>query len=333
VEGRLIVMTQPRAQVREFPPPLAAGATLPVTRYRFSFRMDDDLRLPEYSGSLLRGNFGAALRRTACMTGLPVCPGCPLYRTCPYPAIFATPVPETHALQRFSQVPNPYVIEPPLLGTRHVPAGEKLSFGIVLVGRALDQLPLIVYALQRAFSSGIGRQRARGSLVNIALDGADGAESVWDAERSSIGTHEQQLSVPLLPDIDAVILNIVTPLRLQNQGHRVPLDGLQPRTLFAALLRRTSLLFELHAALPGLAGDARRLVAAAANLADERRLQWKDWTRFSSRQDQEMTLGGVIGEWTLSGDLGELLPWFWLGQWLHVGKNATMGMGMYSLTW
>jgi len=62
-------------------------------------------------------------------------------------------------------------------------------------------------------------------------------------------------------------------------------------------------------------------------------LQWKDWTRFSSRQDQEMTLGGVIGEWTLSGDLEELLPWFWLGQWLHVGKNATMGMGKYSLTW
>ncbi len=267
------------------------------------------------------------------MTGLPVCSGCPLYRTCPYPAIFETPTPETHALQRFSQVPNPYVVEPPPLGTRHVPAGEIFSLAMVLVGRALDQLPLIAYALQRAFSSGIGRLRARGSLVDIALEGPDGAESVWDAESSSIGTHEQKLSVPFLPDINAVTLNIVTPLRLQNQGHRVPLDRLHPRTLFAALLRRTSLLFELHAALPGLAGDARRLAAAAAGLVDERRLQWKDWTRFSSRQDQEMTLGGVIGEWTLSGDLGDLLPWFWLGQWLHVGKNATMGMGRYSLAW
>jgi hypothetical protein len=46
-----------------------------------------------------------------------------------------------------------------------------------------------------------------------------------------------------------------------------------------------------------------------------------------------MTLGGVIGEWKLSGDLDELLPWFWLGQWLHVGKETTMGMGMYSLEW
>jgi len=230
-------------------------------------------------------------------------------------------------------VPNPYVVEPPLLGTRYVPAGEILSFGMVLVGRALDQLPLIVYALQRAFSLGIGRLRARGSLVDVALEGPDGAESVWNAENSSIRTHERKLPVPFLPDIDAVTLKIVTPLRLQNQGHRVPFDRLKPRTLFAALLRRTSLLFELHAALPGLARDARRLTAAAANLAGERRLQWKDWTRFSSRQDQEMTLGGVIGEWTLSGNLAELLPWFWLGQWLHVGKNSTMGMGRYWLAW
>jgi hypothetical protein len=327
------VVTAPSAPLSAPAIPLRAGAVLPVARYRFSFRMRDELRLPDYSGSLLRGNFGAALRRTACMTGARECAPCPLYRTCPYPAIFETPAPVTHFLQRFSQVPNPYVIEPPPLGTRYVPADEIFSFAMVLVGRGLDQLPLIVYALERAFSSGIGRLRARGSLVDIALEGPEGTESVWNVESSTIGTHEQKLSIPFLPDTDAVTFKIYTPLRLQNQGHRVPLDRLRPRTLFAALLRRTALLFELHAALPGLAGDARRLTAAAASLVDERRLQWKDWTRFSSRQDQEMTLGGVIGEWTLSGDLSELLPWFWVGQWLHVGKNATMGMGRYSLKW
>jgi len=313
--------------------PLRPGAVLPVARYRFSFRMEDDLRLPEYSGSLLRGQFGAALRRTACMTGAPTCAGCPLYRTCPYPAIFETPAPEMHALQRFSQVPNPYVIEPPPLGTRYVAAGDILSFDIVLVGRALDQLPLIAYALQRAFGHGIGRLRARGRVEDIAVEGAGEPESLWDAERSRIGGHEQILSVPSLPEVGSVTLKIVTPLRLQNQGHRIPKVELRPRTLFTALLRRASLLFELHAALPGLAVDAPRLAAAAERLVDGRRLEWKDWTRFSSRQEREMTLGGVIGEWTLSGDLGELLPWFWLGQWLHVGKNATMGMGRYSLAW
>ncbi len=106
---------------------LHPGAQLPVARYRFSLRMEDELRLPEYAGSLLRGQFGAALRRTACITRAPACPGCPLHRTCPYPAIFETPAPDSHALQRFSRVPNPYVIEPPPLGLRRVGAGEALS--------------------------------------------------------------------------------------------------------------------------------------------------------------------------------------------------------------
>jgi CRISPR/Cas system endoribonuclease Cas6 (RAMP superfamily) len=58
------------------------------------------------------------------------------------------------------------------------------------------------------------------------------------------------------------------------------------------------------------------------------------WTRYSSRQQQEMTLGGVLGRWTLHGDedtLSQIQPWLWLGQWLHVGKNATMGLGGYKL--
>jgi hypothetical protein len=142
--------------------------------------------------------------------------------------------------------------------------------------------------------------------------------------------------VPSFDDVDAVTLKIATPLRLQNQGHPVPPDGLRPRALVTALLRRASLLFELHGGLPPLgAAAASQFAAAAERLADERRLQWKDWTRFSSRQEREMTLGGVIGEWRLMGgspgDLAALLPWLWLGQWLHVGKNATMGMGMYAL--
>ena len=44
-----------------------------------------------------------------------------------------------------------------------------------------------------------------------------------------------------------------------------------------------------------------------------------------------MTLGGALGSWTLSGELEPLLPWLQLGQWLHIGKNATMGLGQYRL--
>jgi len=45
-----------------------------------------------------------------------------------------------------------------------------------------------------------------------------------------------------------------------------------------------------------------------------------------------MALGDVVGEWSLCGELGPFLPFLHLGQWLHVGKNATFGLGRYALS-
>jgi hypothetical protein len=79
---------------------------------------------------------------------------------------------------------------------------------------------------------------------------------------------------------------------------------------------------------------AKHATQLADTLTDTQKLHWFDWVRYSSRQQQEMTLGGVLGRWALHGPsdtLAQLWPWLWLGQWLHVGKNATMGMGGYTL--
>jgi hypothetical protein len=38
------------------------------------------------------------------------------------------------------------VIEPPPLGSRDYRPGETLEFSMVLIGRAIEQLPLVIYA-------------------------------------------------------------------------------------------------------------------------------------------------------------------------------------------
>jgi len=308
---------------------------LPLARYRFTFRMAAPLRLPDYAGSLLRGQFGAALRRVSCMTGEKTCDACPLRTTCPYPAIFEAPAPATHAMQHFSHVPNPYVIEPPPFGTRFIDAGGTLQFAIVLVGRAVAQLPLISFALQRAVEGGLGKERATGSLDSIEWQAGDDESSfvsVWQAGEAAIAPHEALLgrTAPATAT-SSIRLRLHTPLRLQQQGHPVRPQALTPRKLVADLLRRITLLAEFHADRPGLVTDAPALVRHAETLDHQPALRWQDWSRYSSRQQQEMTLGGAMGEWTLHGDVAPLLPWLRLGQWLHVGKNATMGMGHYAL--
>ena len=133
----------------------------PIARYRFEFVVETPLRLPFYAGSTLRGAFGRALRKIACMTKRKDCKSCPLYRECAYTNIFETPAPQTHELQKFSQVPNAYVIEPPAWGARIYEPGELLNFKMVLFGDALARLALVIYAMQTAFARDVGHGTAR----------------------------------------------------------------------------------------------------------------------------------------------------------------------------
>jgi len=301
----------------------------PAARYRFDWRVETPIRLPEYAGSTLRGAFGNALRRTACMTRQKDCKPCPLYRSCPFPAVFAPAPPAEHSLQAFSQIPAPFVVEPPAWGERDYAPGDTLGFHLVLIGRALSQLPLVVHAWQRALKHGIGAGDGSASLLRVSLVGEAAEQTVYDAAEGQIRPHSPGIEPPP-GEAERVHLRIETPLRLQHNGRPIRPQAITGRDLLVTLMRRVALVSEFHAA-QRLDLDYRALAEAAARVRSETALAWQDWTRYSSRQKQEMTLGGVVGEWTLRGELAPFLPMLYLGQWLHVGKNASFGLGRYHL--
>jgi hypothetical protein len=309
-------------------------ATLPLARYRLDFTVETPLHLPAYAGSTLRGALGGALRAASCMTKQKTCDHCPLLATCPYAQVFETrpPAGEAHALQKFSQLPHPYVIEPPQWGERDHAPGETLSFHLVLTGRALDQLALIVWAFVRAFQRGVGRGDGTARLVRVTHVGA--TESlVLDGVTQAIAEHDTRAPPMTAMTADRLTLVFDTPLRLQTEGRRATAEEFTPRRLLMALVRRIALLHEFHGPGP-LALDFSGLARQANALGDEKDVRWRDWTRYSSRQRQKIELGGVVGRWTLHGDpenLRPFLPFLHLGQWLHVGKEATFGMGGYHL--
>lgn len=63
-----------------------APQSFPAARYRFGWRITRALRLPDYAGSMLRGAFGHALRKVACLTKQKACDGRPLLGACAYSA-------------------------------------------------------------------------------------------------------------------------------------------------------------------------------------------------------------------------------------------------------
>lgn len=127
-------------------------------------------------------------------------------------------------------------------------------------------------------------------------------------------------------------LRLLTPLRLTHEERLVSQDRLRFHLLFSSLLRRISLLTAFHTDDPletdfaGLTQAARAVELAGA------RLRWHDWTRYSSRQDKLVQMGGLVGEIELNGaGLEPFWPYLWLGQWTHTGKGAVMGLGRYRI--
>ena len=62
--------------------------TIKFTRYRFTLEMEQEVKLPQYHGSMLRGAFGNSLKNTVCIKKRGNCEECLLNTKCAYKYIF-----------------------------------------------------------------------------------------------------------------------------------------------------------------------------------------------------------------------------------------------------
>ena len=72
------------------------------------------------------------------------------------------------------------------------------------------------------------------------------------------------------------------------------------------------------------------VVNAAKEIRLSTQLQRATVPRYSNRQQQAMNLEGLMGTVTLHGELGDFAPLL-QGEYIHVGKSATFGLGRYSI--
>lgn len=303
----------------------------PIARYRFVMRVTEALHLPEYGGSTIRGAFGHALRKTACMTKLKTCPGCPLQKSCPYAVMFESLPPQNHVLQNFSQIPHPYIFEAPLGGEKTYFAGEKLSFDLVLIGQSRSLLALVIYAVQRCFSFHVGHGKAE--LEQVLFESDKAWQPIYLPENKRIVDHDPVLTIeknnPLFQG-KTFTLNFNTSLRIQKNGKLLDNDSISSQALLMALVRRISLLMEFFDEKIDFPFNELSLLALLPKLQSDAR--WSHWIRFSSRQKQKMILSGIQGSLTLTNLPPVFIPLLFVGSYTHIGKSASFGLGGYTLS-
>lgn len=137
--------------------------SIPFLRLRFALSAQQEAYLPAYKGSLLRGAFGHALRRTVCVMGpQQPCPTCMLRKQCAYPRIFETIIEPEEKVPRFLRGlptgPQPYVFEP-FDEQRLYRVGDPLQFDFILLGQAIELHPFAIFAVSQMAEQGLGFKR------------------------------------------------------------------------------------------------------------------------------------------------------------------------------
>ncbi len=314
-----------------------------LARYEFKITPEEELELPSFKGSTLRGGFGSIFRKISCTARKDIpCKKCILKEKCPYSYVFETsPAPDSLFLKNLEDIPRPFIIEPPLDSRTLIKKNENLIFNLVLIGQAINYFPYFVVAFKELGKKGIGRGRRRFILKEIRavslLDEKN--EIVYDSSNDMIRNIQFIFSWADVISISrkrfaatgtkTAAINFLTPTRVKYRDEFVSLPEFH--VIFRSLLRRIANLAYFHCG-ECLGLDFNHLIGNSEKIKIERiNVHWVDWERYSFAQDSKMKMGGFVGEVKYRGDLESYLPFLLLGEHIHIGKGATFGMGWYRL--
>lgn len=307
-------------------------------KFRFTIQATEEMVLPLYKGAVFRGGFGYTFKKVVCFQrGKKECSECILHNKCVYSYIFETAPPEdTKVLKLYKTVPHPFVIEPPLSDDRVTKKDERISFNLILIGKAVDYLPYFIFTFTELGKQGIGKNRSKFTLEKVeSLDINSESKIIYEYDNEMLQNNYSLLEASHLnhtenkKDSSHVELKFLTPFRVRFDGKIT--DNIEFHVLFRNLLRRVSSLSYFHCGKE-LECDFKSYIEEAKKIKTvSNDLQWFDWERYSTRQKQRMNLGGVLGTTKFGGNLEPFLQFLRLGEHIHVGKGTSFGLGRYKI--
>ncbi len=297
----------------------------------------DHIKLPPYQGSTLRGSFGYALKRAVCAVKNRECHECMLESKCVYSYAFETPPPSNaEVLRLYPYVPHPFIINPMTNGEGTHEPGNRICFGMTLVGRAIELLPYFTFGFIQMGKAGIGKGKGRFDVkqVDVLEAGGEKVETVYKDETltspKNILDFKQAEEMAGKYRTDRITVVFKTPLRVKYKGHLH--DKLEFHIIIRNLLRRLSNLLYFHCGQKIELPFREIIKRAEAVETIDSQTSWFDSNRYSTRQKKYLKLGGVAGQATYSGNLAEFIPMLVLGTWVNIGKGTSFGLGSYILS-
>lgn len=272
---------------------------------------------------VLRSVLGKELRSMSCIAHQSKCPECMYNKTCAYAFLF-----ETILEQNNEVVPGRDRASHPYAFTQGKQVAGKTmqeyDFTITLFGKAIDYLPYIYAAFERAGKCGLFKERIPFTVQKVLV-----------GEKNILVSHEQ-INTDIASCIfeynmsdssfkkGEILIELKSPLRFKVGGKYF--SDFSARDFMGCLFRRMSTLSSLYGSSE-LNGMYRYTANEQLQLTDKN-LQWCENRHYSVRQKDAMELGGVTGTFKLAGTFTQsdikLLEFAHIA---NAGKNTNFGLG------
>ena len=310
-------------------------------RYRFTYTVQEPLKMPQHKGNVFRGRFGYILRHITCIGTTTECKErCQFPERCVYSKCFETPVPDESPILRGQPfAPHPFILEPPRTGKLAYAPGETFFCNLTLIGDAINLLPCMVFTFDQIGKRRIGLRDKRGQcqlnkVESLPAQSSLSSQTIYTAETEMLTDEGLILGlddvIPAAPHAtDALELEFITPTSIKVNGKWT--SELTFENLIRNLLRRIRFLSYFHCG-EDLDVDAPALIKAASAVTHHLRLNWLRKDRYSYRAEKSVPMGGFVGKVRFIGELESFLPFIYLGEYLHIGHHTAFGFGQYRLT-
>jgi hypothetical protein len=265
--------------------------------------------------------FSDACRLQCCPRPDSKCVSCSGKDSCAWNLVFGQHLtPDPSALKRYQKPSLPFAFTFPALSDLDELTTEIIC-GLVVMGQAIPFLDTLLAGFRELLLS------LESDIVQVGSRDVQGNEyPLW--ERSGVrngenlvvlsGSHLLEERVWVEPCLQ---IRLLSPLRLIEDGHL--LDIFEFSRFAGSLLRRVSSLAyyyggcELSCDYKGLANQAESVVCTD--------------NHFVQSAARNRKLSGLTGYGSFKGDFRGLFPFLNTGRYVHVGKGAAYGLGVFEL--
>ncbi len=301
---------------------------LKTAKFRFYYKADKEIYLPSFKGATFRGVLGTVLKEVAEKAG----------HSAVYEYIFDTPNDGRLRDVSGDKAPRPYILEAPITFKRKYYPGELFSMDLILVGKAIEYIPYLVYIFDEAgHSSGIGKWRSSGfgnyQLLKVTCFNNESEIVYYKDEKILVEnvfspcSLDKNINIP--QENSLLIINFITPAHIVYDSAEIEKTKNHPFTfpaMIQSLLWRIYLLYGFHQSQD--VPEYQKIPVRELEIVNKN-LTWEKFEHFSNRQYTGVPIVGFRGSVVLQGDWQQYLPLLKLGEIIHVGRETTFGLGKY----